>query len=809
MRFLKSFTFLGLISFLGLSSLSLAALDAHRLLSDAPSFGYHDRSRTDSTYYEYTFSSGFDGWYSSDIGAVPSTWHSSATNSFDGSHNWWSADPAIGGYTDHTLLYLELPALDLTEVTAPALYFDFYYAIEDPAGAPAPYDAWDACHVEIREADGEWVLIEPIAPAYNATNAFSFGEIFGQVPTGGWAGMSDGWQQAGFDLSAHLSTATAVRFAIASDDSYSYFDDSSLTGFQVDNIQIVDGAEILLSNNADGVDFPGTTIHYSGAATSGDHWDVSDQYHSPSASVYCNTADQSTVIRNALTSPWMPLPAHNTLAIDFWMRCDLPDFDGNDDGALDDYFSLEYSTDGLVFHELFYEYYGNQTGNGAWYHFIDGAGHGSSTDITALAGLLVQFRFTVVTDDNHDGGTGEGFFLDDFTIKGESFLTQDAGVVEVRLPYPRCVNWPIEAQAKIQNFGSEDFDGVNWTLYMDGLVTETHGSVDLPAAAAATETFTLTPSMPSLHFPELRLMTEDQFADNDRFLVPSFIVREENQIELANDYAWDLAVPEFMHTTGAGETEGLAYAQRFIVPDLYSGSVVYVDSLMLRLASFNIPVGGSVSFDYTLWVGDLETGYGDFVGSAEYTPSFSGGNASADWVTLVPDAPDYTFVVAEGAEFWVVLQTNEMSDEDTPGEMRPVPNVVVVDRSWEAASSAFISSSVQVLDDYQFGFHVFGQAGVDVQESVVRPLSSHLTAVWPNPFNPSTTISFELLEAGDVDLQVYDLMGREVATLVSGAMPAGSHSCVFGASHLASGMYVTRLSVNDQQLDTKKLMLVK
>lgn len=84
-----------------------------------------------------------------------------------------------------------------------------------------------------------------------------------------------------------------------------------------------------------------------------------------------------------------------------------------------------------------------------------------------------------------------------------------------------------------------------------------------------------------------------------------------------------------------------------------------------------------------------------------------------------------------------------------------------------------------------------------------------LTQNYPNPFNPSTTISFTLAEDSRVSLKVFDIMGREVATLVNGNLKAGElHSAVFDASHLASGMYLYRLEAGKNSL-VKKLLLMK
>lgn len=89
------------------------------------------------------------------------------------------------------------------------------------------------------------------------------------------------------------------------------------------------------------------------------------------------------------------------------------------------------------------------------------------------------------------------------------------------------------------------------------------------------------------------------------------------------------------------------------------------------------------------------------------------------------------------------------------------------------------------------------------------PGSFSLDQNFPNPFNPTTTIRFALPEGQRaVSLRVYDILGREVATLIDGAMAAGVHDVRFDGSRLSSGMYVYRL-VTDRYSATHKLLLLR
>jgi photosystem II stability/assembly factor-like uncharacterized protein len=88
------------------------------------------------------------------------------------------------------------------------------------------------------------------------------------------------------------------------------------------------------------------------------------------------------------------------------------------------------------------------------------------------------------------------------------------------------------------------------------------------------------------------------------------------------------------------------------------------------------------------------------------------------------------------------------------------------------------------------------------------PENYSLMQNYPNPFNPSTKISFSLPKAGNVSLVVYDLLGREVATLFNEFTTAGNHTIDFNASSLSSGVYLYKIQAGDFT-DTRKMVLVK
>jgi hypothetical protein len=88
------------------------------------------------------------------------------------------------------------------------------------------------------------------------------------------------------------------------------------------------------------------------------------------------------------------------------------------------------------------------------------------------------------------------------------------------------------------------------------------------------------------------------------------------------------------------------------------------------------------------------------------------------------------------------------------------------------------------------------------------PLKFQLFHYYPNPFNPTTTIRFSLPQRSHVTLKVFDVLGREVATLVNGELKTGQHSVVFDAKILPNGVYFYRLTAGPF-VQQQKMIVVK
>ncbi|MBC8204586.1 T9SS type A sorting domain-containing protein [bacterium] len=161
-----------------------------------------------------------------------------------------------------------------------------------------------------------------------------------------------------------------------------------------------------------------------------------------------------------------------------------------------------------------------------------------------------------------------------------------------------------------------------------------------------------------------------------------------------------------------------------------------------------------------------------------------GSSVNRDRIQSVPasaPAGDYTY------EAYVGLYPNLIYDEDSfPFEKLP---------AGEGGSA--------VQEWFNWGEPFPGEIIADNTPSEYKLLSAY-----PNPFNSKTVISFELRDAGEVSLIIYDIQGREVQSLVNGHLSSGPHEVVWDAGGLASGVYFVKLETGGL-IQTKKMLLLK
>jgi subtilisin family serine protease len=127
-----------------------------------------------------------------------------------------------------------------------------------------------------------------------------------------------------------------------------------------------------------------------------------------------------------------------------------------------------------------------------------------------------------------------------------------------------------------------------------------------------------------------------------------------------------------------------------------------------------------------------------------------------------------------------------------------------------------IEDSADPIDDLNPGYEGLLGAGrincytgvmTGIDDESENPYEYQLLRNYPNPFNSSTKISYEINNTGDVAIDIFDILGRKVETLINGIQPAGKYSLVWEATGLPSGIYFARLESNDQVTSNKMIFL--
>lgn len=135
-------------------------------------------------------------------------------------------------------------------------------------------------------------------------------------------------------------------------------------------------------------------------------------------------------------------------------------------------------------------------------------------------------------------------------------------------------------------------------------------------------------------------------------------------------------------------------------------------------------------------------------------------------------------------------------------------------RDWELVETLPFTYSIAASATKLFAARLDGlwfnsSPATPVEEEPSVPESIALNQNFPNPFNPETTITYSLTVPGSVRLEVLDLLGRTVATLVNETRDAGTHSVRWDASQSAGGIYFYRLAVAGNSLSDQEMTIVR
>jgi hypothetical protein len=137
------------------------------------------------------------------------------------------------------------------------------------------------------------------------------------------------------------------------------------------------------------------------------------------------------------------------------------------------------------------------------------------------------------------------------------------------------------------------------------------------------------------------------------------------------------------------------------------------------------------------------------------------------------------------------------------------------------SGNIFIAQTIYATDRSVWNIRKFSQPGftpVEVEKEIIIPSKFILYQNYPNPFNPSTTIRYAIPQTSFVSIKIYDILGRQVATLVDEEKPAGSYEVEFSAvggsasggdaKNLSSGVYFYKVQAGEY-VNAKKMILLR
>lgn len=182
--------------------------------------------------------------------------------------------------------------------------------------------------------------------------------------------------------------------------------------------------------------------------------------------------------------------------------------------------------------------------------------------------------------------------------------------------------------------------------------------------------------------------------------------------------------------------------------------------------------------------------------------SNTGKFAKAEFIPLLSLTSPVKYILERGHgthKFWAVAESDSFSTN--PARITIIDSSILIDTCYYRIKEVSFDGKVRYSSSVQFNG---GTVGVSLQQ----PIAFRVSHNYPNPFNPSTTIKYQVPTQAHVTLKIFDVLGREVATLVNGVEEPGYKSVTFSAHNLASGVYYYRLQ-SGSYVETKKLVMLR
>jgi len=734
---------------------------------------------------------------------------------------WWPGILELGGYISDRVLFLQTPPITLPADPAPLTFrFRQYYEGTGGTGGQGPWgtiNGWDGWTVIISTDDGvTWNPIMGGTPAYNSTGMYCFSNN-SQPAYPGWGGQSTnntlfpdnqaGWLNASLPLTPYANQTVKIQFLHGADPAWDTATpppngDPNAYGVILTNINI-NGTPY---NFSDPTNFQGFTIGQLGGPTTAPiQWTIRDPFSFASSPTAVLTCGEETAgvwsfaegINCFISTPWIDLPPDGDILVDFkYTGFMMPTPADHQDGDPFDGISWE------VYHDLGGTYYWHNMKtpyvaitDGRHLYFSSGEDHTDATmdyfgvpdnstyswsitgDISQLSGKRVKFRWIALNQLN-PVTPGLTFKADDFTIWFTQHLLPVTELsAEVNAQNQVVVTWtdPFMAAVdlegiKVQRKGSAD---ANYT---------TIGTVN-PGVGTFTDT---TPPLGTI--TNYQLVPIWFLGDGPGSRVLKVVAPSSNQrlLSVDNGIAAEIALPTAAGATFANKITRAVPWEKFYIKYV----MVYITEQGSAASYFEL---------YRLH----EDGSGRPGSRTINTQTYIHQDTVLGW---------YIFEVPESAnslyetDFWVSYRTLNSSSPKVGISEVAGPTVAM----WGTFTGANLS-----YNNYDAGNFMIRVIVEDdpLSDGDITQTPAVLSASnYPNPFNPSTTISFNLPKTGKTSLQVYNIKGQLVNTLLNEEMVAGTHNINWNGvdSHgnsVSSGIYFYKVDNAGDSIVNKMILM--
>ena len=822
-----------------------------------------------------------DDYYSlavADMDNIP--WNSGTWNAYDGNSYYCGVEG--GGYLNDWVQFLDTPEISIGS-TGYTLTTMMKWGIESPAGASVEgscTDGWDAANVRISNDGGQtWnLLVGDDAYDFN----YGFGWIWndGEYDCGGslenlaagWGGQAD-WHQVTFDLSPYSGDNVIIRYAFGSDPAYSTPDDNTLTGLQLDDIQVTDGSgvSVFLSNADDNDEMTPAGLLWE---------DILYEWGNPEGVDndgdgeldYHIGADGWGILGPGDPQSWMgnvdmdltSMQGHN-IRFKITARADDNHDGGNGTGLhIDDIHVWKVAQNLLPIVQ-------NVNGD----QIFDGS---------------ILINWDPITSESYDN---DEISFNDGTFEQPMYMASGQAVMGTHFPMPYGTESIVLNSVNVYGMsdGATPLYGPT-TLY--GFVMTPTGPASTPmyeqeiTTEAGWNTFDVNWQFPGSFFIGI-MASETIGVGIDADAVPSTnswanLGGWDTWLNIANTYS--IPDGEFGIRVNVTTTGGFQDPAYNVYRSMNGGSFnlmfngagivenAYVDNLISFGNEYCYKITGvfdGVESDFSEVVcvnPEAQTIYEMSYDDGSSETSTNAGNSNYLAVKFTPNnypvdiyrASFYT-IGSDLGFGWVnvwdddgegglpgTLLIENIPINFSPGDWTPVPlssyGAVISDGSfyvgwWETPDTPPVGVDTDSPADNSYidlgiglGWEPFAnyfsgslmiRVEVDSASSAMAlddnlnnsiPFEFALKQNYPNPFNPSTTIEFDLASDALTELVVYDIHGRVVESIVNELLIAGRYRFGFEASNLSSGMYFYTITAKDKInskvfMNTKKLVLIK